>query len=110
MQEQSLEKVEQLAAGLMDLVGRYSEKIRAVMEDVIEGSQHQSMEELRQQARVSQEETYQETLQKYSEFVGATVEAERELVAKIAHLRDLKDRATILKEIIISFVKPGLTK
>ena len=40
-------------------------------------------------------------------IVGAAVDAERDLMAKITRLRELKERAGVLKEVITSMVKPG---
>ncbi len=99
-----------MTAGLLNTLGRFSEKTRAVMAEVIGGSQPQSVEDLKQKIQLLQEEVYQETLQKYSDFVGATVEAERDLAAKMTRLRDLKERAGILKDLITSLVKPGRTE
>ncbi len=110
MEKGSVEKVEELTVDLLDMLGRFSEKTRAVMAEVMGGGQGLSVEEIKQQVQLLQEEVYQETVQKYSDFVGATVEAERDLAAKMTRLRDLKERAGILKDLITSLVKPGRTE
>ncbi len=107
MEKGSVEKVEELTVDLLDMLGRFSEKTRAVMAEVMGGGQGLSVEEIKKQVQIVQEEVYQETLQKYSDFVGATVEAERDLAAKMTRVRDLKERAGMLKDLIASLVKPG---
>ncbi|MFQ5881369.1 MAG: hypothetical protein ACE5I9_02690 [Candidatus Methylomirabilales bacterium] len=102
-----MEKVEVLAAGLSDLLERFSKEMQVITSEVMGGGRHRSVEELRQRIRMVQEEVYQETLQKYGDLLGATVDAERELVAKITRLRELKDRAGVLKEVIAFMVRPG---
>lgn len=107
MEKDAVEKVEALAAGLSDLLGHFSKEIRAITEEVMGGGRHPSVEELRQRIRTLQEEMYRDALEKYGDLLGVAVEAERDLVAKITRLREVKERAGVLKEVITSTVKPG---
>lgn len=102
-----MEKVEALAQGLSDLLERFSKEMRAITEEVMGSGRHRSLDELRQRIRAVQEEVYREALQKYGDLLGATVDAERELVARITRLRELKERAGVLKEVIATMVRPG---
>ena len=102
-----MEKVEALAQGLSDLLERFSKEMRAITEEVMGTGRHRSLDELRQRIRTVQEEVYREALQTYGDLLGATVDAERELVARITRLRELKERAGVLKEVIATMVKAG---
>lgn len=106
MDKGSVERVEVLAVGLSDMLGSFSEKVRAVTQEVMGDGKRLSVEEIRERVQIVQEEVYRETVQKYKDFLGTTVEAERDLVLKISRLRELKARAAILKELIASLVKP----
>lgn len=106
MEKGSVERVEVLAVGLSDMLGCFSEKVRAVTQEVMGDGQHLSVEEIRERVQIVQEEVYRETIQKYNDFLGTTGEVERDLVVKISRLRDLKARAAILKELIASLVRP----
>jgi len=106
MEKGSVERVEVLAVGLSNMLGCFSEKVRAVAQEVMGDAQHLSVEEIRERVQIVQEEVYRETVQKYQDFLGTTLEAERDLVAKMNRLRDMKERAAIFKELIASLVKP----
>lgn len=106
MEKGPVERVEVLAVGLSNMLGCFSEKVRTVTQEVMGDGQHLSVEEIRERVQIVQEEVYRETIQKYKDFLGTTVEAERDLLAKLSRLRDLKERAAILKELIASLVKP----
>ncbi|MCZ6481125.1 MAG: hypothetical protein ACE1Z6_13130 [Candidatus Methylomirabilales bacterium] len=106
-EEGEMENVEVLAAGLSDLLGHFSKEMQAISGEVMEGSRHGTVEELRGRIRTLQDEVYQEALHKYGDLLGAAVDAERDLMTKITRLRELKERAGILKEVITSMVKPG---
>lgn len=107
MEEDALEKVELLSEGLSNLLEHFSKEVRSITEEVTTGGRHRPLEELRQRIRALQEEMYREALEKYGDLLGASVEIERDLVAKITRLRDVKERAGALKEIIATTVKPG---
>ncbi len=102
-----MEKVEAMAAGLSDLLDHFSKEMQAISGEVMEGSGYGTVEELRGRIRTLQDEVYQEALHKYGDLLGAAVDAERDLMAKITRLRELKERAGVLKEVITSMVKPG---
>jgi chromosome segregation ATPase len=106
-EEGQMEKVEAMAAGLSDLLDHFSKEMQAISGEVMEGSRHGTVEELRGRIRTLQDEVYQEALHKYGDLLGAAVDAERDLMAKITRLRELKERAGVLKEVITSMVKPG---
>jgi predicted nucleic acid-binding Zn-ribbon protein len=108
MEQSAVEKVEALAAGLMDMLGRFSEMVRAVTGEVMGDAQGLVVEEIKKRIQVVQKEIYYETSHKYRDFLGATSDAERDLVAKMNRLRDLKERAGHLKELIASLVKPEM--
>ncbi len=110
MEKGSVERVEVLAVGLPDMLGCFSEKVRAVTQEVMRDGQRLSAEEINERVQIVQEEVYRESVQKYNDFLRATAEAERDLLAKIARLRDLEERASILKELIVSLVKPRRTE
>ncbi len=110
MEKRCVQRVEGLAVKLSEMLGCFSEKVRAVTQEVMRDGQRLSVDEIKQRVQIVQEEVYGETLQKYNDFLGATVEAERDLVAEMTHLRDLKQRAGVLKELIASLVKPGRTE
>ena len=106
-EEEQMEKVEAMAGGLSDLLDHFSKEMQAISGEVMEGSRHGTVEELRGRIRTLQDEVYQEALHKYGDLLGAAVDAERDLMAKITRLRELKERAGVLKEVITSMVKPG---
>ncbi len=106
-EEGEMENVEVLAAGLSDLLGHFSKEMQAISGEVMAGSRHGTVDELRGRIRTLQDEVYQEALHKYGDLLGAAVDAERDLTAKITRLRELKERAGVLKEVITSMVKPG---
>jgi hypothetical protein len=106
-EEEQMEKVEAMAGGLSDLLDHFSKEMQAISGEVMEGSRHGTVEELRGRIRTLQDEVYQEALHKYGDILGAAVDAERDLMAKITRLRELKERAGVLKEVITSMVKPG---
>ncbi len=108
MEQGPVEKVEALAVGLMDMLGRFSETVRAITEQVMGDAQGLVVEEIKKRIQVIQKEVYHETLDKYRNLLGATNDAERDLVAKMTRLRDLKERAGLLKELISSLVKPEM--
>lgn len=107
MVEAEMQKVETLGTELSDLVDYFSKEMRTVSEEVMGAGRHQSVEELKKRIRRVQEEVYGNTLQKYGDLLGVAVEAERALVARINRLRELKERAGVLKEVITSMVNPG---
>ena len=105
-----MEEVETLAAELSNLLERFSKEMQAITKEATGEGPHQSVDELRQQIRTMQDDVYREALQKYGDLVGVAVDAERELVAKINRLHEVKERAGVLKEIITTMVKPGVTE
>ncbi len=107
MEEEAVEKVEVLMVGLSDLLEHFSKEVRAITEEVTGGGRQWTAEELRKRIRVLQEEIYRDALEKYGDLLGAALEAERDLVAKITRLREVKERAGALKEVIASTVRPG---
>ena len=105
--EGEMEKVEVLATQLSELLERFSKEMQAITGEVMESGRHGTVEELRDRIRALQEEVYQEALQKYGDLLGTAVDAERELVAKITRLREMKERSGVLKDVIVTMVKPG---
>ncbi len=108
MVEAELHKVETLGTELSALVDYFSKEMRTVSEEVMATGRHQNVEELKGRIRTVQEEVYRDTLQKYGDLLGAAVEAERALVTQINRLKEFKERAGILKEVITSMVRPGV--
>jgi len=102
-----MEKVEVLAAEMSNLFEHFSKEMQAITGEVMEGGRHRTVEELRGRIRALQDEVYQEALQKYGDLLGTAVEAERDLVARITRLRELKERSGVLKEILVTMVRPG---
>ncbi|MFQ5656254.1 MAG: hypothetical protein ACE5G5_01785 [Candidatus Methylomirabilales bacterium] len=107
MGDDALDKVEALVEGLSNLLENFSKEVRSITQEVTTGGRHRPVDELLQRIRTLQEEMYRDALEKYGDLLGASVEIERELVAKITRLRDVKERAGTLKEIIATTVKPG---
>lgn len=102
-----MEKVEVLATELSDLLGRFSKEMQAITGEVMGSGRHGTVEEVRGRIRALQDEVYQEALHKYGDLLGTAVDAERELMAKVTRLRELKDRSGILKDVIVTMVRPG---
>lgn len=101
-----VQKVEELASELLAMLDRLEEKIRVITE-AVKVDKRLNVTELKKQIQTLQEELYYECLRKYSDLLGATGEAERKLLAEIEHLRVLKERGEVMKELITSLVKPG---
>lgn len=102
-----MEKVDLLAGELSDLLEHFSKEMQAITGEVMGTGRHGTIEDLRGRIRALQERVYEEALQKYSDLLGTAVDAERELMAKISHLRELKERSGVLKDVIVTMVKPG---
>lgn len=102
-----MEKVEVLTAELSNLFEHFSKEMQAITGEVMGSGRHRTVEELRGRIRALQEEVYREALQKYGDLLGTAVDAERDLVAKITRLRELKERSGVLKDVLVTMVKPG---
>lgn len=98
--------LEQFMSGLGELIDRYAKEIWRISEEALVGSQKSSAEDCRGKVAEVQTRCYREALEMYHHLVGASGQVEEELVARLRQIKEMKERAALLKEIISSVVKP----
>jgi len=97
-----MDYVEQVNAGLRDLIDRYATEIRAVLEDAVSRDQEPSPEDLRRKVAEAQERIAREA----TEIFGRP---ERELESKLNEIKEMMERVVLLKDVVHLTVGHGNT-
>lgn len=98
--------LEQFVSGLGKLIEDYAKEIREISDKALVGNPNLSADELRAKIADAQTRCYRQALEMYYHLVGVAGEMEEELLTKLNHIRETKERAAVLKEAIKSMVKP----
>jgi len=96
----------QSLSDLQGLIDRYSQEIRAISEEVLNEGQKPSAREFRSKVAAIQVRIHREASEMYDRVVAVSTEVERELLTKLNQIKEAKERAALLREIINSMVKP----
>lgn len=93
-------------SGMTAIIDRYIKEIHTISEEVLDRGQEASVEEFRGKVAEIQDRMHLEACEMYDRLVAESREIERELVAKLAQMRETVEHAALLKEVISSAVKP----
>ncbi len=106
-EEGPMQLLEQGMSSMTELIDRYSREIHTISEEVLVRGHEASVEDFRGRVAEVQDRIHREACEVYDRLVAESREIERELLAKLAHMREAMERAALLKEVISSAVKPG---
>ncbi|MFQ5804288.1 MAG: hypothetical protein ACE5JQ_15465, partial [Candidatus Methylomirabilales bacterium] len=105
--EGPMQLLEQGMSDMTELIDRYSREIHTISGEVLGRGHEASVEEFRDRVAEVQDRMHREACEMYDRLVAESREFERELMANLTRMRETMERAALLKEIVISAVKPG---
>ncbi len=99
--------LEQFASSLGEMIDQYWKEINAISEEALAGGEKHSTDEIRGKVADVQNRVYRELMERYGRLIlGATGMLERELVARLNQIKETKERAAMLNEVISAMLKP----
>lgn len=105
--EDPMEQIAQGISGMKEIINRFRKEIQAISEEALAKNHEASVEDLRRRVAEVQDRMYGEACEMYDRLVAESMEIERELTAKIGHVKETMQHVTLLKEVITFAVKPG---
>lgn len=104
------DRMEQLIQGMSrmaELIDRYSKEIRTISEQVLSMAPEASVDMLRGKVAEVQDRMHREAGEIHDRLVAEGTEIERDLMTKMARLRETMQHMALLKEVVSVAVKPG---
>lgn len=97
-----MEKIEELAMAPLSLMDRFRQEVPAMLED-----RTIPAHELMQRITQLKEEIYREGEAKFAEFVKGADSLEQELLRRLEQLREIRERAQLIRGLVHSMFRPG---
>ena len=101
-----MEQMEQALSGLRELIDHYGKEIRAISEEVLNGGRETSEDTFQAKVAEIQDRIHREAAERFDHLVGVGADLEQEYLSRITMIKEMLGRATVLKEVISTTVRP----
>ncbi|MFQ5881905.1 MAG: hypothetical protein ACE5I9_05470 [Candidatus Methylomirabilales bacterium] len=97
-----MQKLEEMAMAPLSLVDRFRQEVPKMLED-----RTVPAHELTDRIAQFRDQIYQEGEAKFAEFVKGAESMEQELLRRLEQLREIRERAQLIRGLINSMFRPG---